>query len=461
MVSYHADEHASEGDTNNTDARNVWLESLSPQTLDLLTEDARWFMHQSLSTPCLNAVHRAYGVYLEDVAGNKLLDFHGNNVHQLGYGHPAVIEAVTTQLQQLPFAPRRYTNLPAVQLAARLAHLAPGDDNWKVLFAPGAAEAVSMALKLARLAMGRYKTVSMWGSFHGATMDAIAVGGEALFHKNLGPLLPGALHVPPYQPHHCLSGCAGTCDLRCVNYIDYVLAQDGEIGAVLVETVRNTDVQVPPPAYYQELRAICDRHDVLLILDETAIALGRTGRMFAIEHYQVQPDMIVVGKGLGGGVFPLAALLARAELDIAGDTAIGHFTHEKSPVGAAAGLATLNVLEREALIERSARLGETFAEDLHTLAERFTCIGEIRHLGMLFAIDIVHPDESARPWPHGAEAILYTSLSHGLSFKVSGGSTLSLSPPLIIEPEQWQAACRILTDAVTAVMENYRQGGIV
>lgn len=461
MVSHREDERASEGDTNTTEARHAWLESLSPQTHNLLAEDARWFMHQSLSTPCLNAVRAAYGVYLEDVVGNKILDFHGNNVHQLGHGHPAVIEAVTAQLQQLPFAPRRYTNLPAVQLAARLAHLAPGDDNWKVLFAPGAAEAVSMALKLARLATGRYKTVSMWGSFHGATMDAIAVGGESLFHKNLGPLLPGILHVPPYQPHQCVTGCAGDCVLRCVNYIDYVLAQDGEVGAVLVETVRNTDVQVPPLAYYQTLRAICDKHGALLILDETAIALGRTGRMFAIEHYGVQPDMIVLGKGLGGGVFPLAALLARAERDVAGETAIGHFTHEKSPVGAAAGLATLDVLEREALVERSAQLGEAFAEDLYALAKRFRCLGEIRHLGLLFAIDIVHPDQPTKPWVHGAEAILYAALSRGLSFKVSGGSTLSLSPPLIIEVEQWQTACHMLSDAIAAVMENYRQGGIV
>jgi 4-aminobutyrate aminotransferase len=115
----------------------------------------------------------------------------------------------------------------------------------------------------------------------------------------------------------------------------------------------------------------------------------------------------------------------------------------------------------EALVERSARLGETFAENLDTLARRFSCIGEIRHLGMLFAIDIVHPDQPAKPWPHGAEAILYTSLSQGLSFKVSGGSTLSLSPQLIIEAEQWQTACRILTDSVAVVMENYRQGGRV
>jgi 4-aminobutyrate aminotransferase len=169
MSDAHSSREADEGDINNTDARQVWLEGLSPETRDLLVEDERWFMHQSLSTPCLNAVRAVYGVYLEDVAGNRLLDFHGNNVHQLGYGHPAVIEAVTNQLQQLSFAPRRYTNVPAVQLAARLAHLTPGDDDWKVLFAPGAAEAVSMALKLVRLATGRYKTVSMWGSFHGAT----------------------------------------------------------------------------------------------------------------------------------------------------------------------------------------------------------------------------------------------------------------------------------------------------
>ena len=444
-----------EGDVNATPAREAWNNRLPEKTRNLLAEDARWFLHQSLSTPCLNVLQGSAGVYLEDASGAHIFDFHGNNVHQLGFGHPAVVTAVIEQLQHLPFSPRRYTNEMAIRLAQRLAHLAPGDDNWKVLFAPGAAEAVSMALKLARRVTGRYKTISMWGSFHGATMDTIAVGGEALFHKGLGPLLPGAMHVPPCRPQQCIFGCGGICSLHCASYIEYIFEQDGEIGAILVETIRNTDVTIPPPEYYKELRTICDQHGALLILDETAIGFGRTGRMFAVEHFGVQPDMIVVGKALGGGVFPMAALIARAELDVAADTSIGHFTHEKSPVGAAAGLATLDVLERGGLVERAAQLGESFVKELHELAQRFACLGEIRHIGMLFSLDVVRPDQPQLPWPVGAEIILYEALARGLSFKVSNGSVLTLAPPLIIEPEQWQEACHILAEAIEVALATY------
>ncbi|GLV53595.1 aspartate aminotransferase family protein [Dictyobacter sp. S3.2.2.5] len=454
MNTHQNDKHVAEGDVNITPARETWSTQLPESTQALLAEDARWFLHQSLSTPCLNVVSAAAGVYLEDVAGNRILDFHGNNVHQLGHGHPRVVSAIIKQLQQLPFSPRRYTNETAVQLAKRLAQLAPGDDSWKLLFAPGAAEAVSMALKLARRATGRYKTISLWGSFHGATMDTIAIGGESLFHKGLGPLLPGALHVPPYLPRQCVFACGESCSLSCVRYINTVFEQEGEIGAVIVETIRNTDVVAPPLEYYQELRAICDRHGALLILDETAIAFGRTGKMFAIEHYNIQPDMIVVGKGLGGGVFPFAALLARDDLNIAGDTSIGHFTHEKSPVGAAAALALLDTLADERLIERAAQLEEPFAVKLQKYTSHFSCVGPMRHIGLLFALDIVHPDQPKVPWNAGAEAILYEALARGLSFKVSSGSVLTLSPPLIIEPEQWESACRILAASIEAVLKH-------
>lgn len=448
----HGDNRVAEGDVNITPVREAWSARLPEPTRELLAEDAHWFLHQSLSTPCLNVVNTAKGVYLEDASGARILDFHGNNVHQLGHGHPRVIAAMIKQLQQLPFSPRRYTNEIAITLARRLAHLAPGDDNWKLLFAPGAAEAMSMALKLARRATGRYKTISMWGSFHGATMDTIAVSGESLFHKGLGPLLPGALHVPPCLPRQCVFHCGERCSLSCARYIDFVFEQESEIGAVIVETIRNTDVIAPPLEYYRELREMCDRHGALLILDETAIALGRTGRMFAVEHYDIQPDMIVLGKGLGGGIFPLAALLARDELNVAGDTAIGHFTHEKSPVGAAAALAALDTLEDEGLIERAARLEESFATMLHAYTSRFSCVGPMRHIGMLFALDVVHPDQPHVSWNAGAEAILYEALARGLSFKVSSGSVLTFSPPLIIEPAQWEEACRILAESIDVVL---------
>jgi 4-aminobutyrate aminotransferase len=326
----------------------------------LLDADTGRFLRQSLSTPCFNALRSCDGIWLEDIEGRRIMDFHGNNVHQVGYRHPHVIAAVKNQLDTLPFSPRRFTNEAAVELAEKLTALA-GEPLGKVLFAPGGTLAIGMALKLARVATGRHKTLSLWDSFHGASLDAISIGGEAIFRKNIGPLLPGTEHAPPCDPAACRFGCGGTCDARCADYLDYVLGKEEDIGAVIIETIRCTDVQIPPPAYYKIVRDACDRHGALLILDEIPICLGRTGRMFAFEHYGIVPDMVVLGKGLGGAVFPMAALIARSDLDVAADRALGHYTHEKSSVGAAAAIATLEVIEREASAHPIAGAGRTCA----------------------------------------------------------------------------------------------------
>ena len=220
----------SEGDINLGDARAAWQRGyIDAETRALLDEDSRWFLHQALSTPCLNVVERAEGIYLIDTAGRRIMDFHGNTVHQVGYGHPRVIEAVTRQLATLPFSPRRYTNRAAIELARRLAELAPGRLN-KVLFAPCGTAAIGMALKLARHATGRHKTVSMWDAFHGASLDAISVGGEAIFRRDAGPLLPGTEHVPPPALAARFFGDDGRAHERLADYIDYVLEVQGDVG---------------------------------------------------------------------------------------------------------------------------------------------------------------------------------------------------------------------------------------
>ena len=298
----------SEGDVNLSLRRRAWAaECIAPETQSLLEADGRHFLHQSLSTPCLNVLAKAEGAWIEDVEGRRYLDFHGNNVHQVGFAHPRIIAAIKRQLDELSFCTRRYTCAPAVELARRLGEIAPGDLN-RVLFAPGGTSAIGMALKLARIATGRFKFVSMWDSFHGASLDAISVGGEAVFRKGIGPLLPGCEHVPPPEPLRCPFKCGTTCNLACADYVDYVLEKEGDVAAVIGETVRCTPF-IPPADYWKRVRTACDKHGALLILDEIPIGLGRTGRMFACEHYEVVPDMLVLGKGLGGGVFPIAALL--------------------------------------------------------------------------------------------------------------------------------------------------------
>jgi 4-aminobutyrate aminotransferase len=428
---------ASEGDVNLSQRRKAWQDgNLGAATRALLDEDARYFLHQSLSTPCLSALRSARGVWLETVDGQRIMDFHGNSVHQLGHGHPRVVEAVKRALDTLPFSPRRYTNEYAVALAKKLSTLSGLE---KVLFAPGGAEAIGMALKLARLATGRHKTISMWDSFHGASLDAISIGGEALFRSGIGPLLPGTEHVQPCDPRHCNFGCNGACTTRCADYVEYVLAKEEDVAAVVVETVRSTDVQVPPRDYYRKLRAACDRHGALLILDEIPVCLGRTGTMFAYEPYGIVPDMVVLGKGLGGGVFPMAALIARAGLDIAGERALGHYTHEKSSVGCAAALAALDVIDEEKLLFHSKTLGERALARLRKIKSR--AIVEVRGIGLLLGVEL---NDAAL-----AEEVLYRCLSRGLSFKVGQGTVLVLAPPLVITDAELDRALEIIEECLT------------
>ncbi|MFO1324078.1 MAG: aspartate aminotransferase family protein [Burkholderiales bacterium] len=437
---------AAEGDVNLSPLRRTWdRDHVRPAARALLDRDAAVYLHQSLSTPCLDALVEAEGIWLTDADGRRYMDFHGNNVHQVGYRHPRVIAAVKRQLDTLPFSPRRFTNAAAVELAERLAALAP-DPLGKVLLAPGGSLAIGMALKLARVVTGRHKTVSMWDSFHGASLDALSIGGEALFRRGMGPLLPGTEHVQPCGPRDCNFGCGRECNARCADYVDYVLGKEEDVAAVVVETVRCTDVQIPPPAYYRTLRQACDRHGALLILDEVPIGLGRTGTMFAFEHYGIVPDMVVMGKGLGGAVFPMAALIARRDFDVAGDRALGHYTHEKSSVGCAAALATLDVVADEGLLERARTLGARALDQLRAIAARHPLVGEVRGIGLLLGVELTRADGS--PARREAERVMYGCLARGLAFKIGQGNVINLSPPLVIAQDDLERAFAILDDVL-------------
>ncbi|HEX9583749.1 MAG TPA: aspartate aminotransferase family protein [Gammaproteobacteria bacterium] len=444
----------SEGESNRSSLRAEWQSrNVDARSRSWLETDAAYFMHQSLSTPCIDVLARCQGAYLETLQGKRFLDFHGNSVHQVGFGHPKVIEAVRRQMETLPFCPRRFTNVPAIELAKKLALLAPGDLG-KVLFAPGGTSAIGMALKLARMATGRFKTVSMWDAFHGASLDAVSIGGESLFRRGVGPLLPGTEHVPPPDPRHCPFACGNTCTARCADYVDYVLDKEGDVAAVIGETVRSTPY-IPPPDYWTKIRKACDRHGALLILDEVPNCLGRTGKMFACEHYGMIPDMLVIGKGLGGGVFPLAALIARPDLDVAPDFALGHYTHEKNPVGCAAALAAIEVVETEGLCARAAELGVYALERLAELKTRQPAIADVRGIGLLLGVEV---DAGGGDTAALAERALYAALEGGLSFKISMGNILTLTPPLTISRDELDAAMDILETAVALAARGITRG---
>ena len=240
---------------------------------------------------------------------------HGNSVHHIGYSNPRLIESIKQQLDELSFSPRRFTNDTSVKLAERLGKIAPGDLN-KVLFTTGGSDANEVALKIARAATGRFKTISFWDAFHGAGFGAASVGGEATFRSGIaGPLLAGTEHVAPFNCFHCAYGHndVRTCALACSKMVEFVLEREGDVAAVIAEPMRAVPI-VPPPGYWKAVREACNRHGALLIMDEIPTGLGKTGEMFAFEHDDIIPDIVTLGKSLGGGILPIAAVIARNDL---------------------------------------------------------------------------------------------------------------------------------------------------
>lgn len=432
-----------EGDVNFTAGRQDWYDQLDPDTRGWLDKDAALFLHQSLSTPCLNVIDSCEGIYLTDIQGKRYMDFHGNSVHQVGYRNPYVTGRLKEQIDILPFSPRRYTNKVAIQLADKLVSLLPASLN-RVLFAPGGTSAVGMALKIARRITGKHKVVSVEDSFHGASLDAIAVGGEEQFRKYMGQLFPETIFIPQADAYRNEEDQ----ELRFATMLDEVLSRNTEVGAFIAETIRNTDVQIPSKRYWEMVREVCDRHGVLLILDEIPIAFGRTGTMFTFEQYGIVPDILCLGKGLGAGVFPLAAIVTKEEYNIAADISLGHYTHEKSPLGAAAALAMIEYTIAEQLPEK-AQADESFIrKELMILKEEFSLIGDVRGKGLLWAVELVKDPLSKERAVEEAEAVLYDCLKQGLSFKVSKGNVLQLCPPLIITRQQLTDALLILRNAI-------------
>jgi 4-aminobutyrate aminotransferase len=436
-----------EGESNTSRARAAWQEkSVGPKSGPLLERDSDAFMHQSLSTPCAATIAKASSIWIEDLDGRKYMDFHGNSVHHIGYGHPRLIAAIKAQLDDLSFAPRRFTNEPAVQLAEKLATIAPGDLG-KVLFTTGGSDANEIALKIARAATGRFKTLSFWDAFHGAGMGAASVGGEATFRSHIaGPLLPGTEHIAPYD---CLRAYNQTslegAGQACANMVDYVLEREGDVGAVIAEPMRAVPT-VPPPGFWKQVREACNRHGALLIMDEIPTGLGKTGKMFAFEHDGIIPDIVTMGKALGGGILPIAACIARRDLDVCGDFAIGHYTHEKNPVTARAALTTIEIIEDEGLVERAASLGAHAIERLREQLQNVPSVGDVRGRGLMFGVEIVTGDNM--PDKDRAERIYYACLEAGLSFKISMGNVLTLSPPLTIAQTDLDRALDIVVTAI-------------
>ncbi len=247
-------------------------------------------------------------------------------------------------------------------------------------------------------------------------------------------------------------GCSsrGGCDLTCADYVEYILEKEGDIAAVISEPIRSTPY-IPKPEYWQKIRQACDRSGALLIFDEIPHALGRTGKMFTFENFGVTPDIVVLGKGLGGGIMPLAGIIAKEKLDVAADRALGHYTHEKSPVACAAALATIDYIEKNKLVAHARDLGRYSLDRLKEMQQRHALIGDVRGLGLFLGIELVKDQKTRTRAVEEAEAVMYAALSKGLSFKLTMGNIITLTPALTITQKEMDQALDIIEESIREV----------
>jgi len=414
----------------------------------LLLDDRNSSIRGTTNDPCLIAVKNASGIWIFDHAGRRYMDMYGNNCHHIGYNHPRLIAALREQMDELSFVPRGLTNAPAVAFAETLANLS-GWAGAKVVSARSGADAIEIALAVARANTGYYKTISFYDSYHGRSAGALSVGGRHQNHAGLGPLLPGAIHVPPYYRHGAssLGEDHEVYARQSLNMIRVVFEQERDICAVVGETIRNGPY-VPPDWYWPEVRRLCDTHGALLILDEIATGLGKTGWLFNYQRFDIRPDILVLGKALGGATVPLAAVLVDERLDRMPHLNIGYFTHEKNPLCARAGATTLSILADEKLVANAWTLGGLAKEALAEMQLGHSQIREVRCAGLMVAVEFRSDCGSGGGGAGFVKMLQQRCIERGLLTTLPRGCSLTLSAPLTIREGELRDGLSILAEAI-------------
>jgi 4-aminobutyrate aminotransferase len=396
-----------------------------------------------------------FGAAVEDVDGNLFLDMNaGIAVTSTGHAHPSVVAAVRRQAGELLHYSASDFYLPIYsEMCDALAGTAPMSAPVRVFLTNSGTEAVEGAVKLARAATGRQYLISFFGAFHGRSYGSLTLtASKAKYHAGFGPLLPGVLHAPYGYCHRCpLNLSYPACDLATVDYLERTLfryqVDPGEVAAVIVEPILGEGgYVVPPPGWLAKLKATCERHGILLIADEVQSGAGRTGKMWAIEHSGVEPDILCSAKGIASGL-PLGAFMARADLMTWGPGSHGS-TYGGSPLPCAAGLATLEVLRGERLLDNAREQGEFLIKGLGSLRERYPwLIEDVRGVGLMLGLEL--PDGRL------AEELQLAAFRRGLLVLEAGESAVRLSPPLVIDRQQCQTALRLLAESLDEVATSF------
>lgn len=402
------------------------------------------------------------GAYVWDTDGHAFLDFtSGIAVTSTGHSHPAVVKAIQHQAGKfLHMSGSDFYYEPEIALAAKLAEIVPGREPKKVFFCNSGAEAVEAAIKLSRHATRRQHFISFYGSFHGRTMGAMALtASKAGQRAHFSPVMPGVVHVPYGNCAHCVFNLEyGKCDTACVDFIENTVFKrtvpPDEVAAIFVEPIQGEGgYVVPPREFLPKLKALAEKYGILFVSDEIQSGMGRTGKMFAIEHWGVVPDIVTVAKGVASGL-PLGATIAPGRLM---DWAPGSHgsTFGGNPVSCAAALATIKVLE-DGLIENAARMGDYLMTRLAVIQQESRTLGRINGKGLMIGIEIVEDRETMKLAPAIRDKIVDACFWSGLLVLPCGPSTLRLIPPLVIGRREADTALEILRKAIAKVEKGLR-----
>lgn len=432
-----------------------------PKSKKLIDFDER-YVSPSYTRAHPVVLDHADGAWIWDVDGNQFLDFHsGIGVCSTGNCHPKVVEAIVNQARKaVHISSADFYHELVGKLAQKLNDLAPGKDPKRVFFTNSGTESVECALKLARYKTRKPRMIAFIGAFHGRTMGSLSLTcSKKTQRERFAPLLPEVTHVPyPYCYRCPFNLKPESCGMECVKFIEEQIltrvAPADEVAAIVVETIQGEGGYiVPPKDYFPALSALAKKHGIMLIVDEVQSGMGKTGKMFAIEHFAVAPDIITTAKALASGV-PLGACIAPAKI-MDWPPGAHSTTFGGTPMGCAAALATIDLLQG-GLIENAAKQGKFMMTELKKLQKKHPSIGDIRGLGLMIGLEFVLDKVKKTPAPQISHDVEMEAFKKGLMLLTCGPNGIRLVPPLVIDRNQCQIALEILDDVIGAVEKKHK-----
>ncbi len=393
------------------------------------------------------------GAIIEDVDGNRFLDFAaGIAVVATGHCHPDVVAAIQKQASELIHMSGTdfyYENM--VELAEKLAEIAPGKDEKRVYFGNSGTEAIEAAMKLARYHTKRDKFIAFYGCFHGRTMGSLSLtASKAVQRKGFGPLLGGVIHMPYPDTYRALGQNADESTAQCLDFLEnqifHRLADPADIAAIFIEPIQGEGGYVAaPPPFLQKLQAICRQHGILLVADEVQCGMGRTGKWWASNHANIEPDIVCTAKGIASGM-PLGAIIARSSV-MNWEPGAHASTFGGNPVCVAASLATIDLLEKK-YMENARKMGEIILAKIADWPEKYRIVGDVRGKGLMIGVEIVQDKKTKERAPGLRNKIVDRAFLKGLLILGAGENTIRLAPPLVIDEEQAEYAVRALGECI-------------